>query len=778
MKDRQPIRILVLPVLLVCSVFFVSDETYSQATVLVNAFPNLAFTQPVFLTHANDGTNRIFVVQQNGLIRVFPNDSAVTSARTFLNLSSRISTASERGLLGLAFHPNYATNGYFYVDYTQAGTGRTIIARYSVNPANPDTALFNSEFILLNIYQPFSNHNGGMVMFGQDGYFYIGMGDGGSGCDPGNRAQNLDSLLGKILRISVDTVTATTNYGIPPDNPLVGSGHREEIYAWGLRNPWRFSQDPVTGEIWVGDVGQDSWEEIDSLGKGRNYGWRNYEGLHCPTTCSGVICNPAGLTFPVKEYLNSVDCSVTGGYIYRGYRRADLTGRYIYGDYCTGNIWQFRYQNGQLTSDSLLIDAPFSISSFGVDQYYELYICNYGGNIQRFAGTPLTLTTTQVSPINGSQNVSMPTELRWRRAPSAINYWLEVATDPGFSSFVVFDSTLTDTTYIANGLAPGTSYYWRVRVKNPFGWGNFSPPWSFKTGTVSAQVNLEHPPNSYNTPSRILSFRWRAAANAQNYWFENSLDSTFSNVAHQDTALADTTLTVSDIIADTNYYWHVRGRGSGGLGPYSDRWGFTSYRLPSQVVLVSPADSSVSRPDSVEFQWRSVSNAIGYWFELARDTSFQDLVERDTTVVDTTKLVRNLLQLTGHYWRVRAKSMGGYGSFSSVRYFFTQEILAVEENLMPKEFALYQNYPNPFNPTTRISYDLPKQSSVRLSISNMLGQQIRVLYEGIQQAGGHSMEFDADGLPSGVYFYKLEAQPLDAGLTGGFRSVRKMLLMK
>jgi glucose/arabinose dehydrogenase len=377
---------------LLLGIGFLSLQVSAQPIQLVNAFPNLTFTQPVFLTHPPDGTNRIFVVQQNGLIRVFSNDSAVTTSKTFLNLSSRISTGSERGLLGLAFHPNYPTNGYFYVNYTQAGTGRTIVSRYSVDPSNPDTALFNSELILLNIYQPYSNHNGGMVMFGLDGYLYIGMGDGGSGGDPGNRAQNLDSLLGKLLRIDVDTATGGRNYAIPPDNPYVGTSYREEIYAWGLRNPWRYSQDPVTGEIWLADVGQGAWEEVDLIGSGLNYGWRCYEG---PAAYNLSGCGPASwYTFPIKSYSrSSPHCSVTGGYIYRGSRRPDLVGRYIYGDYCSGYIWKFYYQNGQLTEDQLLIDAPFSISSFGVDQNGELYICEYSttGRIWRFASAALSV---------------------------------------------------------------------------------------------------------------------------------------------------------------------------------------------------------------------------------------------------------------------------------------------------------------------------------------------------------------------------------------------------
>ena len=259
----------------VAAALLLFSSTGAQPLQLVNAFPNLTFTQPVYLTHSNDGTNRNFVIQKNGLIKVFVNDSSVAAADTFLNISSRIITgggSSEQGLLGIAFHPDYANNGYFYVDYTQAGNGYTVIARYSVDPQNPNKALFNSEFKLLTIYQPYSNHNGGILFFGQDGYLHIGMGDGGSGGDPGNRAQNLDSLLGKILRIDVDTTVGSLNYGIPPTNPFAGGGGRGEIYVYGVRNPWRVSQDPVTGVIWCADVGQGTYEEIDLVTAGKNYG--------------------------------------------------------------------------------------------------------------------------------------------------------------------------------------------------------------------------------------------------------------------------------------------------------------------------------------------------------------------------------------------------------------------------------------------------------------------------------------------------------------------------
>lgn len=356
---------------------------------LLQAFPNLTFTSPVFLTHSNDGTNRIFVVQQNGLIKVFPNDSNVTpaSVKTFLDISNKISASTgEEGLLGLAFHQSYISNGYFYLDYTAPGPLRTVIARFKVSQNDPNKADSLSEYRILQVNQPYTNHNGGCLMFGLDGYLYIGMGDGGSGGDPLNNAQNTHVLLGKILRLNINDTTVNTRYKIPVTNPFYNdtASGRGEIYSWGLRNPWRFSQDPVTGLIYCGDVGQGVWEEIDILQNGKNYGWRVMEGLVCYNPPGG--CDTSGKTLPIKVYNHAGGaCSVTGGYVYRGTRRPELQGAYIYGDYCNGKIWMLRYNNGNVTSDSLLVTLPTSLSSFGTDQFNELFIIGYSnGKLYRF----------------------------------------------------------------------------------------------------------------------------------------------------------------------------------------------------------------------------------------------------------------------------------------------------------------------------------------------------------------------------------------------------------
>jgi glucose/arabinose dehydrogenase len=492
--------------------FALAASLYSaaaQPVTLVNAFPNLTFTHPVLVTHAGDGTNRVFVVQQNGVIRVFANDSAVTSgaASTFLNITARLSsTGGEEGLLGLAFHPDYASNGYFYVNYTAPSPLRTVVSRFSVMPGNPNKADSLSETVLLTVNQPFSNHNGGMLLFGNDGYLYISLGDGGSGGDPNNNAQNVNSLLGKILRIDVDTTT-TVPYGIPPDNPFVGVPGADEIYALGLRNPWRCSIDRVTGRIWIGDVGQGTWEEVDTLAPGRNYGWRCYEG-NDPYNTAGCSAAPS-YVFPVKQYSSASpnpECSVTGGYIYRGSRRPDLTGAYIYGDYCSGKVWKLRIEGGAVTEDSLLVDAPFSLSAFGIDETGELYLCDYtGGTVRRFAGPPpVPAAPVPLQPADGVEDVLLPVAMVWAGVPGATSYRLQVATDSAFVSPAVDDSLLTGTSDTLDGLAEGSAWFWRVRASGAAGEGPWSLTRRFTTADIVAlDVAIGHGWNLISLPATV-----------------------------------------------------------------------------------------------------------------------------------------------------------------------------------------------------------------------------------------------------------------------------------
>lgn len=377
--------ILVISVVALLLSWRILDGTgQTQSSPIEVAFPNLTFNQPVGIVSPTDGANRLFVVEQPGVIRVFNNSANAPSSSVFLDISNSVLYSGEQGLLGLAFSPNYVTNGYFYVDYVASNPTRTVIARYSVSANNPNQAQSNSEFILLQISQPFPNHKGGQLAFGPDGYLYVGMGDGGSGGDPLGNGQNRSTLLGKILRIDVNSPSAGRNYTIPADNPFVGNtlGYREEIYAYGFRNPWRFSFDPPTGRLWVGDVGQDREEEIDIVEKGKNYGWNIMEGTLTYSSGSQV-----GLELPVWEYDHSQGIAIIGGYVYHGSTAPSLTGAYVYGDYGSGRIWALTLNGTGAPTNTLLSDTTLTLSSFGVDSNGELYICAFDGKIYKFNST-------------------------------------------------------------------------------------------------------------------------------------------------------------------------------------------------------------------------------------------------------------------------------------------------------------------------------------------------------------------------------------------------------
>jgi len=350
---------------------------------LVNAYPKLTFLQPLEYLTSPLANNLVFVVGKTGLIYVFENNSAVAKADIFMNIDSRVdSLSAEKGLLGMAFHPKFVANGYFYVNYTNSNN--TVIARYQVDPNNPKKGLVNSEKVILTIPQPYANHNGGHLDFGTDGYLYIGMGDGGSRGDPLSNAQNLKVLLGKMLRIDVDKLKSGLNYGIPPDNPYVGnkSGYREEIYAYGFRNPWKFSFDQKNNSLWVADVGQNAVEEIDIVKKGLNYGWNKMEGSLCYPSLDK--CTISGLQQPIWDYRHPIGESVTGGYVYYGTRIRDLYGTYVYGDYVTGVIWGLRV-NGNVKENHTFLNTSLSISSFGIDKNNEIYILDIlAGKIYKF----------------------------------------------------------------------------------------------------------------------------------------------------------------------------------------------------------------------------------------------------------------------------------------------------------------------------------------------------------------------------------------------------------
>ena len=374
---------------------------------LTLAFPELQFVEPVFLTHVKDGTGRIFVLEKRGRVLVFPNDQDVTEYKVFLDIRDKVDVFEswEKGLLGLEFHPDYAENGFFYLFYTSLidSTVNTVISRFSVDSLDIDKADSESEFRLLAIPNTSIIHFGGTLQFGIDGYLYISRGDGGTDRPTPwdydgiiSEAQNLNSLLGAILRIDVDNPSDELNYGIPADNPLFGNtdGFREELWAWGLRNPWRFSIDSISGAIWAGDVGQYTYEEVNLIEKGNNYGWNIVEGYEC---FSDSECDTTGLTPPVYVYDHTENCAITGGYVYHGSSIPELEGAYIYGDFCSGKIWALTHENGEIQSNILLNDSDIFISSFGLDDSKELYVtAHFNGHIFKISRGTIGIERGQI----------------------------------------------------------------------------------------------------------------------------------------------------------------------------------------------------------------------------------------------------------------------------------------------------------------------------------------------------------------------------------------------
>ncbi len=412
-RYTRSILLISLPIVALGILLWSREE---QVIAAPRAWPTISLTQfvtglsqPTVITHAGDGSNRLFVAERAGRIRLIKN--GVLQATPFLDISARVkSTSGEQGLLGIAFPPNYASKGYFYVYYTnQNAVGDTVVARFRIT-GNPDLADPNSEELILTQTQPYINHNGGEMHFGRDGFLYIALGDGGSGGDPQNNAQNPNSLLGKILRINVEPSgsapivsatgtytyffpliarnTNTLGYTIPITNPFANTpGYRGEIWALGLRNPWRFSFDRLTGDMYIADVGQNAREEVNfrpaASPGGENYGWRCYEGNAAYNT-SGCL-PPSNYVFPVTDYDHSLGCSVTGGYVYRGSTYPALQGIYFFADFCSARVWGLQYDSGTSTwQRSQLTTAPSTVSTFGQDQAGELYLAGYSnGTIYR-----------------------------------------------------------------------------------------------------------------------------------------------------------------------------------------------------------------------------------------------------------------------------------------------------------------------------------------------------------------------------------------------------------
>ncbi|MGH7899528.1 MAG: PQQ-dependent sugar dehydrogenase [Candidatus Binatia bacterium] len=374
-KRTSRYRFLALVGVVASAAIRVPDRAYGQVFPIGLPPVELAlvaggFQQPLFVTHAGDGSGRLFVLEQPGRIQVISGGQV----DLYLDITAKVGCCGERGLLGLAFDSSFETNGRLYASYTNKA-GHSVIERYVLaDPANGVPDPLGGE-IILTVNQPFANHNGGMIAFGPDGYLYFGLGDGGSANDPGNRAQNLETLLGKMLRIDVST---PTGYAVPADNPFVAGPGLDEIWALGLRNPWRFSFDRANGDLWIADVGQFLIEEVNHVpagtGSGANFGWRPWEGHNPAQPLEVLAMDLASLTFPVMEYPHNVECSVTGGYVYRGSAIPELSGQYLFGDFCSGIIRATRIVGPLYLPLPIALAGLFEVSSFGEDEAGEVYV--------------------------------------------------------------------------------------------------------------------------------------------------------------------------------------------------------------------------------------------------------------------------------------------------------------------------------------------------------------------------------------------------------------------
>lgn len=472
-----------------------------------DAFPNLPdFTFPVDLRNAGDCSDRIFVVEKEGIIKVFENRADVPELKIFLDISDRVFIEDiEMGLLGLAFHPEYKNNGYLYVNYTAGEPRRTVVSRFQVSSSNPDSADIDSEYEIITYIQPFHNHNGGWLGFGpEDGYLYISSGDGG----PHPNGQLNDILLGKILRINVNEQDPGLNYSIPPDNPFVDSTGtvKKEIYATGLRNPWRCSFDLETGWLWCGDVGASAREEIDIVVNGGNYGWACYEGNlpWVPNECPDSTL----LIFPVYDYPHSEGVSITGGYVYRGPNQPGLIGKYIYADWFTRKVWSLEYDSLNPPLNQLLFTLPSGafVTSFGMDEANELYICAMSRIYK------IQPTAAIIAPTNLTAKADKPSviHLNWVDNSNNEQGFILERMDPG-EDFQFIDSLTANTIFYNDTVNSIGDYNYRIKAFDMNSHSGYSNTACISVLAVSVEVEListdysieQNFPNPFNPVTSI-----------------------------------------------------------------------------------------------------------------------------------------------------------------------------------------------------------------------------------------------------------------------------------
>ena len=770
------------------------------------AFQGLSFTQPIYLTHAGDGSGRVFVVERPGTIRVFrPGDE---TTRPFLDIVDRvIDFRPEIGLLGLAFHPGYRSNGRFYVYYIARGLVSRL-AEFRVS-SRADSADAASERILLEVQQPDDTHNGGQLAFGPDGYLYWGLGDGANPDDVHGHAQDRRTLLGAILRLDVD---GAEPYGVPPDNPFVGNGQgwREEIWAWGLRNPWRFSFDRATGLLWAGDVGQDHWEEIDLVEKGGNYGWNIVEGPQC---LHGHSCDREGLIPPVWSYDHSQGRSIIGGYVYRGRAAPALQGLYIYGDFGTGWIWGLEVQGGLAVENRLVAASPGQISSFGEDEGGELYVINIDGQILRLEKGPEEPRQSHVPALLSDAGV-FTHMASLDPAPGLIPYavnaplwsdgagkdrWLALP-DTSRIHFAVDEPWVfpNGTVLVKNFYLPGEGAGGRDRiietrllVKRTRGevWDGFSYEWN-EAGTQATLLEgrarrvfevpdpaapLGRRRHEHRFPSRSDCIACHTPASGYVLGLRtaqmNRIYDYGAAVDHQLRSFNHIGLFTEDIGED----YHAWPRLPDPLG----KGGSVAERARAYLDANC---SHCHRPGgggrtAMDLRYDTPLDETG----LTRPASLGDLgltaaLRVAAGAPERSVLYRRMLDLDR--WRMPPVASGRVDREAAAlihEWIASHGGTVVEEQPDPPAFELAQNYPNPFNGKTVLSYRLSRPGPVAMTLYGINGQVVRHLVNEAAAAGKHRVVWDgrdAAGrmVASGVYFARLQV--------GTASRIRKLLLLR
>jgi glucose/arabinose dehydrogenase len=676
-------------------VFNFSTVHPARAAVTELAAQNVRFleiasglNQPIFVTNAGDGSGRLFIIQRAGQIRIQKN--GVLLSTPFLNIQSIVnSSGGEQGLLALAFHPNYETNGRFYTVHTEQSKA-IVLSVFTRSSTNADQADPNSRVTLLTIPKLYANHNGGTLAFGPDGYLYWSTGDGGSGGDPDNNAQNVNSLLGKILRLDV---SSPASYSIPPSNPFYNNPSpsiRKEIWGYGLRNPWRFSFDRLTGDIYLGDVGQGRREEIDfqsaSSGGGENYGWRIMEGSLCYNPSTG--CNQSGKILPVAEYDHTKGCSVSGGYVYRGSKYPQMNGFYFYGDFCSGLIYSLHKDSQNRWMSQLITDSTYSISSFGEDEQGELYMVDYSsGKIYQVAYIRVPAKAALISPSGGVTN-TQPT-FTWNEVPTndqgdaATWYYLWIDGPNGnvFKQWYTTAQANCDGTTCSvtptDFTLSGGNYTWWIQTWNDAGYGPWSDGLNFNLPApdLPGKATLVSPIGSIGTNNP--TYTWNEVSTAT--WYYLWVDGPSGNVLKQWYATNQancngTTCSVANTtpnLAAGAYSWKIQTWSDGGYGPWSDTMSF-SPTPPGKATLVSPNGSiGTSTP---AYTWNDVNGTTWYYLWVSRVNTDGSLTTIHTKWYEATQVCSGgtcsltpmgITLSAGNYrWWVQTWNDAGYGPWS------------------------------------------------------------------------------------------------------------------